>query len=129
MSALPLHEQLSNVASESVAELERLRRELDLRNCALAAATTHFMVPAATPADCPIVYVNRAICREHGYECEELLGRNPVGLLLDRELNQGPLEELNEAMRFGQPLRTEMQALRKDGSRFWVGFSVAPVFD
>jgi two-component system NtrC family sensor kinase len=110
-------------------ELERLRSELDLRNCALDAATTHFMVLDATRPNWPIVYVNRAICRDHGYEPAELLGQNVVSMLVDRETSAAPLKEINEAIQFGQMLRTELQAVRKDGTKFWVGLSIGPVFD
>jgi PAS domain S-box-containing protein len=123
----PLHEKLSDVVSESVAELERLRGELDLRNCALDAATTHFMVLDATRAKWPIVYVNGAICRDHGYTQAELIGRNGAEMLIDRESSAKVMEEIEEAMKFGQMLRTEFQGRRKDGSKFWVGASIGPV--
>jgi PAS domain-containing protein len=56
-------------------ERERLQGVLALRSCALDSASTHFMITDATPdGGGRIVYVNRALARDHGYEPEELLG-------------------------------------------------------
>jgi PAS domain S-box-containing protein len=74
----------------------------------------------------PIVFVNRALARDHGYEPAELLGRSPSELV-PSELNSPGLAEVNDAMRSGSALRTELRARRKDGSTFWAGISLAPV--
>jgi two-component system NtrC family sensor kinase len=111
------------------AELERLRHELELRNSALDAATTHFMVLDARKGNWPIVYVNGAICRDHGYEPLELLGRNARAQLIDGESSAEGLAVVSAALRDGRKARAELQALRKDGSKFWVGISLNPVYD
>jgi PAS domain S-box-containing protein len=69
------------------------------------------------------------VCRDHGYTLEELIGKNAAKLLIDGESSARQLAELDEAMKFGQMLRTEVQGLRKDGSKFWIGMSVGPVLD
>jgi len=115
--------------SELLAEIEHLRHELDVRNCALDAATTHFMILDANRPGWPVVYCNRAVCRDHGYEPEELLNRDASKLLIDLETSGGQLEEINDALRFGQMIRSELQAVRKNGSKFWVGMTIGPVFD
>ena len=112
----------------NVTELERLRRELDVRNCALDAAATHFIIGDATKPDWPLVYLNRAVARDYGYESAELLGLGPA-TLFPVDLNQLQLEGLTQALTTGRELRTEMRARRKDGSIFWVGFFIAPVRD
>ena len=129
MPSLSLHEEPSAVDSESVAELGRLRRELDLRNGALDAATTHFMVLDATRAGFPIVYVNGAICRDHGYEPAELLGQNVVEMLVDKQLNAEAIGEVQAALLSGSKIRRELQVRRKDGSKFWAGVSIMPMYD
>jgi len=58
-------------------ERARLQRELDLRNCALDAARTHFMIVDVCNPRWNIVYANRAIAQDHGYEASELMGRSP----------------------------------------------------
>jgi two-component system, NtrC family, sensor kinase len=115
------------VASADSPVVERLRQALDLRNCALDAASTHFMVLDATQPGWPIVYVNRSLCSDHGYTVEELLGQSAATLLVDQEVSGPQLREINEALKAGRKLRTELQAVRKDGSRFWVGLSLGPV--
>jgi len=112
----------------NVTELERLRRELDVRNCALDAAATHFIIGDATKPNWPLVYLNRAVARAYGYESAELLGLGPT-TLFPVDLNQVQLEGLTQALTTGRELRTEMRARRKDGSIFWVGFFIAPVRD
>jgi PAS domain S-box-containing protein len=119
-----LEERLAAVT----AERERLRRELDVRNCALDAAATHFIIGDATRPGWPVVYMNRAIARDYGYEPKELLGKGP-NAFFPPDLNQVQLEGMTTALRSGREVRTEMRGRRKDGSIFWVGFFMAPVKD
>jgi PAS domain S-box-containing protein len=114
---------------DTLGELLRLRRDLELREYVLEFATTHFMVLDTRQSGSPIVYVNRALCRDHGYEPEELLGKSVPGTIIDPELNFVQLEELAEVFRTGRQLRTELQARRKDGSTFWAGIYVIAVKD
>ena len=109
-------------------ELARLRRVLELRHCALDAATAHFMISDIQQRGSPIVYVNRAIARDHGYEPEELLGRSP-SILIATELCPEQSAALNETVLSGKSLRTEILSRRKDGSTFWAGISLEPVRD
>jgi two-component system NtrC family sensor kinase len=109
-------------------ERERLRRELDIRNYALDAAATHFIIGDTTKPNWPVVYVNRAIVRDYGYQPSELIGEGPA-TFFSSELNQVQLEGIIEAITGGRELRTELRARRKDGSIFWVSFVIAPVKD
>src|SRR6185437_11181190 len=110
------------------AETERLRKELDVRNCALDAAASHFIIGDATRPGWPVVYVNRAITRDYGYERSELLGQRP-NMLFPPDLNRVQLKSITEALRAGRDVRTEVRGRRKDGSVFWVGAFIAPVKD
>ena len=109
-----------------IAESARLRKELDVRNCALDAAASHFIIGDATRPGWPVVYVNRAITRDYGYERSELLGQRP-NMLFPQDSNRVQLESITDALRSGQDVRTEMRGRRKDGSTFWVGAFIAPV--
>lgn len=111
-----------------IAERERLRKELEVRNCALDAAASHFIIGDATRPGWPVVYVNRAIVRDYGYEPSELLGRRP-DTLFPQGLNRVQLKSITEALKSGRSVRTEMRGCRKDGSIFWVGAYIAPVKD
>lgn len=107
-------------------DLEHLRNELKLRDNALDATTSHFLIADARRRDSPIVYVNRAIASDHGYERHELLGKCPL-FLNPPELNAAALQEIENGMRQGKPVRTEVLSQRKDGSTFWTGITLTPV--
>ena len=109
-------------------ELEHLRNALELRDSALAATTAHFLVADVRRQGWPIVYVNRAIAADHGYEPRELLGKSPM-FLSPSELNAVALKELNQGMREGKTVRTQVLSQRKDGSTFWAGITLSPIRD
>lgn len=106
--------------------LEHLHNELELRDSALAATTAHFLIADMRRRGWPIVYVNRAIAADHGYDPHELLGKSPV-FLNPPELNAAALQELNDGMRQGKTIRTQVVSQRKDGSTFWCGITLAPI--
>lgn len=110
--------------------LERacLQQVLALRHCALDAASTHFMITDLKSRGWPIVYVNRAIARDHGYEPAELLGQSAT-VLAPEHLNEAELQSINETMRSGKSRRTQLRSRRKDGSAFWTGVSLEPIRD
>jgi hypothetical protein len=62
---LPIVQELQSLLTAERAERARLQRELELRNCALDAASTHFMIIDVSQQTWRIVYVNRAICERH----------------------------------------------------------------
>jgi two-component system NtrC family sensor kinase len=112
------------LAAESAARAQ-LQRELDVRNCALDAASSHFMILDMAQPGAPIVFVNRAVARDHGYEREELLGES-ASLLIDAASNR-ERELIDAAIRQGRDIRTELRGRRKDGTTFWLGIFLAPV--
>ena len=90
-------------------ECARLQFELDLRNHALDAATAHFMIIDMLTPGHPVVFVNRALAQNHGYEQSELLGASATKLVAV-ELCPEQLQELNDAMRHGRTIRTELRS-------------------
>ena len=111
------------------AERERLQSELALRNFALDAARTHFLISEVGDGrDSRIVYVNRAVAEDHGYDREELLGMTPLALA-PADLNPRQIEEVGRAVQAGSSARLEVRARRKDGSVFWAGISLEPILD
>ena len=109
-------------------DVEHLHNELDLRDSALAATTAHFLIADVRRKGWPVVYVNRAIAADHGYEPQELLGKSPA-FLIPAEINPAALEELNQGMRQAKTVRTQALSRRKDGSTFWAGITLAPIRD
>ena len=119
-----LQQQLDAVCNER----DQLRQALKLRDSALNATTAHFLIADMRQRGWPMVYVNRAIADDHGYEPQELLGKSPT-FLNPPEPNAAALNELNQGMRQGKVARAQLISRRKDGSTFWAGVTMAPVRD
>jgi len=109
-------------------ERDELRAALELRNCALDAAASHFMITESRQSGSRIVYVNVALARDHGYAPEDLVGADS-SILAPEDLNPEQLERIAAATRAGESLQVEIRARRKDGSVFWAGVSLGPVRD
>jgi two-component system, NtrC family, sensor kinase len=107
---------------DELAESEQLQRQLALRNAALDVGTSHFMIVDACAPKRTMAYVNRALAHAHGYEPAELIGRG-VGRLLKPGSSPGLQAEMEAALANGQQYRAEIEAVRRDGSTFWVGFT------
>lgn len=122
-----LHEVRAQLATATAAA-ETLRKALELRDAALDASSSHFMLVDLLADGRPIVYVNRALAHEHGYEPEQLIGQN-VTVLIARsdEPDTRPPRQFHEDIAAGRTVRTELQALRRDGSTFWVGICTTPL--
>ena len=113
-------ERLEELLAAATARCAYLQGELDLRNSALDAAGSHFVIADPRQPKGPIVYVNRAVARDCGYAPEEMLGMT-LKSFFPPELNEAQFELIRDAVRTGSNLRTELQARRRDGSTFWVG--------
>jgi PAS domain S-box-containing protein len=122
----PRDKDLQSLLRAERAERVRLQSELELRNCALDTASTHFMIIDVSQPQWRIVYVNRAICERHGYTAAELLGRSPA-LLVCSEKSAAALERVAEAVLQGTTVSVEVEARRKDHTTFSVGMSMAPI--
>jgi PAS domain S-box-containing protein len=121
-------EQFKSLLAGERAHRARIQSELDLRNCALDATTTHIMIIDVSRPHWAIVYVNRATARDHGYEPSEIMGRTPAWLT-PVDSNREAFEKINQAVNTGDSVSVELTARRKDGSNFWVGMLMTPVRD
>jgi PAS domain S-box-containing protein len=108
------------------AENRRLQSELDLRNCALDSVSSHFMILDVTGLPWRIVYANRAVARDHGYEPAVLLGKDPA-ILTSLADNKIAFRRLGKAVREGANASAELVSRHRDGSTFSVGISLTPV--
>ena len=122
--------------SELQAEADRLRGEntllraqLALRDHALDATPSFFVVTRLeTPAPI-IVYCNKIVADQHGIAREELIGK-PISLLTQWLVhNADNLAEVEAALRAGRSFHYEDEVMRPDGSTFWLGVSIRPLFD
>jgi PAS domain S-box-containing protein len=120
-------QQLRRLLADTVASRDRIQDALDLRNAALDAATTQFMIVDVRDERRPIVYVNRALAAQHGYDRPaDLLGRS-VATLVERIADNDTHRSLREQLDAGFKVAAEIQMSRGDGSLFWVGFSTTPL--
>ena len=120
-----LHEVRAQLATATAAA-ETLRKALELRDGALDAGNSHFMIIDLLAKDRPIVYVNRALAREHGYEPEQIIGQSVTVLTVKNE-DSDPQKPIYKNIAAGQTVRREMEAVRRDGSTFWVGVCTTPL--
>jgi PAS domain S-box-containing protein len=123
---LPRIQELQALLTAERAERTRLQSELELRNCALDTASTHFMIIDVSQPEWRMVYVNRALCERHGYTAAELLDRSPAALVCS-EKSAAALERVAEAVLQGTTVSVEVEARRKDQTTFCVGMSMTPI--
>src|SRR3984957_16968173 len=109
-------EQLRHLLAAERAARAELSSDLDLRNYALDAAATHFMIVDVSQPRWSIIYANRGVAHAHGHAATELLGRRPAELTSMDENNSEVLAHIDAAIREGVSIRTELIACRKDGS-------------
>src|SRR5687768_16713059 len=120
-------EQLRAQLAAELAAKARLQESLDLRNAALDAASTHFLIVEARGEDRRVVYANRAIAVDHGYaSASELIGQK-VTSFLSWAQGTPEMEEVVHHLEQGRAARMEMEVVRRDGTKFWAGFSSTPL--
>jgi PAS domain S-box-containing protein len=106
-----------------------LREQLALRDHALDATSTLFVITEYTVPEPLIVYCNKAVADQHGFSREELLGR-PIGILRQwAGGNSSYVSDVAAAMRARRTFHYEDEVTRRDGSTFWLGVAVRPIFD
>lgn len=75
-----------------------------------------------------IIYVNNAFTKMTGYESHEIIGKSPK-LFQGPESNREELQKLSLAIKNWEPCKITVINYKKDGSEFWVNYSVVPVAD
>lgn len=101
---------------------------LQLLEKALEAADNGIVITDPRRPDNPVVFVNSAFERISGYSREDLIGRN-CRFLQGDDRDQKGLAPLQDAMTYGQPVRTELVNYRKTGDSYWVSLSITPIRD
>ncbi len=117
-------------------EVEALRREsiifraqLELRDLALDATPTRYIVVDHRGPEPIIVYCNKSVAQQHGFRREELIGQS-IKLIAQWDRGDPSIPaRIMEALAAGQTFRYEHEVVRPDGSCFWVGVAVVPIMD
>ena len=101
---------------------------LELRDRALAAATSGVVIADATQEGLPIIYVNPAFERLTGYDAAEIAGRSCT-FVQGNATDPRARAEMAAAIRDGRECRVTVLNYRKDGSSYWCDVHLAPVRD
>jgi PAS domain S-box-containing protein len=121
--------RLESEAARLRADNAALREQLTLRDQALDATPTFFVITAHMAPEPIIVYCNKVVADEHGFRRDELIGRGISTLIqwVSRDVNYA--SDVDAALRAGRTFHYESEVARRDGSKFWLGVSVRPIFD
>lgn len=111
------------------AQNEALREQLTLRDQALDATPTFFVITEQSAPEPIIVYCNKRVADEHGYRRDELIGKSVAALTQWVGHEAGYVSDVNAELRAGRTFHFESEAKRRDGSKFWLGVSIRPIFD
>lgn len=108
--------------------LQTLKEQVLLRDAAINATSTHFLITRTGPQGSEIVFVNHALCAEYGYAPAELIGRS-AEILAPSDLNPSAVQKIRDAVVQGTSLRLQLRSRRKDGSTFISGITIRPIRD
>ena len=111
------------------AEIQSLRAQLSLRDNALDGTPSFFVITKLEDPVPVIVYCNKSVAEQHGYVREELIGKPITVLAQWVGHNPNYIEDVRAAMRAGRTFQYEDQVVRPDGSTFWIGVSIRPLYD
>jgi len=79
-------------------------------------------------ADNPIVFANNAFLDLTGYDLEEVIGRN-CRLLQGAQTDRAVVDQLRTAIAERRAVSVELLNYRRNGSPFWNGVFIGPVYD
>jgi PAS domain S-box-containing protein len=135
-SAAPLKDSEGNVNGlvavvADITEQKRQEEQLRLLQSVVVNTNDAVLITEAAPIDEPgprILYANKAFTNMTGYTLEEVLGKNPR-ILHGAKTDRNELKRVREALSRWESVTVEVINYRKDGSEFWVEFSVVPVAD
>jgi PAS domain S-box-containing protein len=110
------------------AENEALRGMLELRDRAMDATPSFFVVARIVQPEPLVVYCNQAVADQHGLHRDELIG-TPTRLLTPwADQNPDYLASIESTLRAGDVFKYEDKMTRKDGRTIWLGISIHPLF-
>ena len=109
------------------AEIAELREQLMLRDHALNATSTFFLVCKIALPECIVVYCNKAVAEVQGSLIARLIGRPIDELSRWIPPTSLDLSEVLASLQAGQPYRYENKLLRSDGTEFWLGATFMPL--
>ncbi len=121
--------ELESAAVALRADNQALRAQLALRDHALDGTPSFFVITRQEQPAPIIVYCNKIVADTHGYTREELIGK-PVTMLtqwVGRNANFAA--EVQQGLLAGKTVHFDEEVTRADGSSFWLGVSIRPLYD
>ena len=99
-----------------------------LKEAAIEATSSGFVISDFTRADNPLVYVNEAFCHMTGYTQEEVLNQN-CRFLQANDKEQPEIDKLRIAIKESRSEKVLLKNYKKDGTVFWNELIISPVKD
>jgi PAS domain S-box-containing protein len=116
--------------AELRAENARLREQLALRDLALDGIQTTFVVADRTTPEPTILYCNKIVGQMLGVRPDELIGKSIRVFFQNSVLPTRPDFQGDHAiLSAGQKISYDSEVRKPDGSTFWRGVTVVPIFD
>ncbi|WP_375409121.1 histidine kinase famiy protein [uncultured Methylobacterium sp.] len=103
-------------------------RHSDIFFAAVEATRMPMIVTDPRQPDNPILFTNRAFSAMTGYTPEEMVGRN-CRFLQGPETDQAVVAEIRRAVAERREYAAEILNYRKDGSTYWNGLFIAPIYN
>ena len=119
---------IETLVEQRTADLRRASDALRLHQRAIESSANSIILADALAADFPIIHVNPAFQRMHGYAAQEVVGQ-PLEALALRADDQPGFHELRNALRERRETHALLHLRRKDGTPFYAEVYVAPVHD
>ncbi|MEA5418135.1 PAS domain S-box protein [Spirulina sp. CCNP1310] len=119
------------VVVADITEQKRQAEQVRLLQSVVVNSNDAVLITEAEPIDPPgprILYVNKAFTETTGYSLEEVVGKTPR-ILQGPKTDRAVLDRVRIALSQWQPVTAELINYRKNGSEFWVEFSIVPVAD
>ncbi len=121
--------ELESAAAALRADNDKLRAQLALRDHALDGTPSFFVITRQEQPAPIIVYCNKVVAEAHGLTREELIGK-PISLLTQWVgRDETFVAQVQGALRAGRTVQFEDEVTRPDGTTFWLGVSIRPLYD
>jgi PAS domain S-box-containing protein len=115
--------------AELRADNARLREQLALRDLALDGIQTTFLITDRTTPEPVILYCNKITAQLMGLRPDEVIGKDLTVFIQNNVSVKPDYQGDNAILSAGQKISFETEFRRPDGSTFWRGVTVAPIFD
>jgi PAS domain S-box-containing protein len=122
---LVLEAELARLRADNTA----LREQLSLRDHALDATPSFFFITEHTATEPIIVYCNKVVAEHHGVAREALIGKSADAVTQWSSRHKDYRANLTATLRAGATFHYEDEVTRLDGSTYWAGISIRPLFD